>query len=84
MAKKNFLKVGNGTAKKSTTQNITSVPVQTSTGNGQSMVTLNAHPSEGNFNNVSIKSADKYNSIVGQKKSIGSKHRPLNINDHTI
>ena len=48
------------------------------------MVTLNAHPSEGNFNNVTIKSADKYNSIVGQKKSIGSKHRTLNINDHTI
>lgn len=44
------------------------MPAQNTTGNVQSMTTLNAHPSEGNFSNITIKSADKYNSIACQKK----------------
>jgi len=48
------------------------------------MATLNAHASEGNFSNVTIKSLDKYNSIVAPKKSIGQKHRTFNINEHNV
>jgi hypothetical protein len=48
------------------------------------MATLNAHASEGNFSNVTIKSGDKYNSITAPKKSIVQKHRTLNINEHAI